>query len=141
MQTGHTEDGVIFETTFTKNPDGSIILDKINVVPTWVNMHSNQGKKEYNILPLTKDTEDQWQSAYELTDHQFSSCQKSYNRTMGIVGEGLEACQSYLAQAKADREEYYYDLAHNPEKYATEPTPVETVVEETTISETALAAA
>ena len=58
---------------------------------------------------------------------------------MGIVGEGLEACQSYLEQAKVEREEYYYDLAHNPEKYATEP--VETVAEETLVPETTLAAA
>ena len=130
-------DGVVYQAC----SDGKVYLVGTDVIPTWVNMHSNNGKKEYNILPLTKDTEDQWQSDYELTDHQFSSCQKSYNRTMGIVGEGLEACQSYLAQAKIDREEYYYDLAHNPEKYATEPAPVETVVEETTIPETTLAAA
>ena len=36
-------------------------------------------------------------------------------------------------------EEYYYDLAHNPEKYATEP--VETVAEETAAEETTLPAA
>ena len=51
---------------------------------------------------------------------------------MGIVGEGLEACQTYLDQAKMDREQYYYDLAFNPEKLATE-APAETVVEETTL--------
>ena len=68
-----------------------------------------------------------------MTDHQFTSCQKSYDRTMGIVGDGLKACQDYLAQAKADREQYYYDLAFNPEKLATEPAPVETVAEETTL--------
>jgi len=52
---------------------------------------------------------------------------------MGIVGEGLEACQTYLTQAKADREQYYYDRAFNPEKLAAEATPVETVAEETTL--------
>ena len=138
---GYTEDGALFEVTFEKYSDGKVYVVGTDVIPTWVNMHSNNGGREYNILPLTKDTEEQWQSAYKLTDYQLASCQKSYDRTMGIVGEGLEACQSYLEQAKIDREEYYYDLAHNPEKYATEPAPVETVVEETMIPETTLAAA
>jgi hypothetical protein len=51
---------------------------------------------------------------------------------MGIVGEGLEACQTYLAQAKQAREEYYYNLAYNPELLATEAAEVP-VVEETTL--------
>jgi hypothetical protein len=51
---------------------------------------------------------------------------------MGIVGEGLEACQTYLAQAKQEREEYYYNLAYNPELLETEPTEAP-VVEETTL--------
>ena len=130
---GYTEDGALFEVTFEKYSDGKVYLVGTDVIPTWVNMHSNQGKKEYNILPLIKDKEDQWKESYELTDNQFTFCQKSYDRTMGIVGDGLKACQDYLAQAKADREQYYYDLAFNPEKLVTEPAPVETVAEETTL--------
>ena len=132
---GYTEDGVMFTVTFEKYSDGKVYVAGTDVIPTWVNMHSNNGTREYNILPLTKDTEDQWQSSYELTDNQFSSCQKSYDRTMGIVGTGLANCQEYLNQAKIDREEYYYDLAFNPEKYVTEATgaPVETAAEETTL--------
>ena len=129
----YTEDGALFEVTFEKYSDGKVYLAGTDVIPTWVNMHSNQGKKEYNILPLIKDKEDQWKESYELTDNQFTFCQKSYDRTMGIVGDGLKACQEYLAQAKADREQYYYDLAFNPEKLVTEPAPVETVAEETTL--------
>ena len=128
----YTEDGALFEVTFEKYSDGKVYLAGTDVIPTWVNMHSNQGKKEYNILPLIKDHEDQWKESYELTDSQFAFCQKSYDRTMGIVGDGLKACQDYLAQAKEAREQYYYDLAFNPEKIAAE-TPVETVAEETTL--------
>jgi hypothetical protein len=132
---GFTEDGALFEMTFEKYSDGKVYLVGADVIPTWVNMHTNQGKKEYNILPLIKDNEDQWQANYELTDHQFSSCQKSYNRTMGIVGEGLEACQTYLVQAKQSREEYYYNLAYNPELLATEAAVATeaSVAEETTL--------
>ena len=112
--TGYTEDGALFTVSFEKYSDGKVYVSGTDVVPTWVNMHSNKGAREYNILPLTKDTEQQWQSSYELTDQQLKSCQKSYDRTMGIVGEGLEACRTYLAQAKETREAYYYNLAYNP---------------------------
>ena len=137
----YTEDGVLFEVTFEKYSDGKVYVAGTDVIPTWVNMHTTGGVKEYNILPLEDDTRESWRETFNLNDNTMGFAQKSYDRTMGIVGEGLEACQSYLAQAKIDREEYYYDLAHNPEKYATEPAPVETVVEETTIPETTLAAA
>ena len=137
----YTEDGVLFEVTFEKYSDGKVYVAGTDVIPTWVNMHTTGGVKEYNILPLEDDTRESWRETFNLNDNTMGFAQKSYDRTMGIVGEGLEACQNYLAQAKLDREEYYYDLAHNPEKYATEPATVETVVEETTIPETTLAAA
>ena len=118
---GYTEDGVLFSVTFEKYSDGTVYLADTDVIPTWVNMHSNHGKKEYNILPLEIEKEDQWKETFEMTDHNFSSCQKSYARTMSIVGEGLEACREWLAQQKLDREEYYYNLAFFPERFATEP--------------------
>lgn len=129
---GYTEDGALFTVTFEKYSDGKVYVSGTDVVPTWVNMHSNKGAREYNILPLTKDTEQQWQASYELTDQQVKSCQKSYDRTMGIVGEGLEACQTYLAQAKEAREAYYYNLAYNPELLETEATEAP-AAEETTL--------
>ena len=129
---GYTEDGVIFTVTFEKYSDGKVYPAGVNVIPTWVNMHSNNGKREYNILPLIKEQEDTWQETYQMKSDQFQAAVKSYDRTMDIVGEGLTACQNYLAQAKVDREQYYYDLAHNPEKFAAEATvPVETAVQET----------
>ena len=115
---GYTEDGVIFTVSFEKYSDGKVYVSATDVIPTWVNMHSNDGKKEYNILPLLKDKEDTWKESFALTDHQFSSCQKSYDRTMGIVGDGLTACQNWLAEYKAEIEQYYFDLAANPEKFA-----------------------
>ena len=132
---GYTEDGALFTVTFEKYSDGKVYLAETDVIPTWVNMHQNNGPKEYNILPLIKDQEDSWKESFKLTDHNFSSCQKSYDRTMGIVGEGLQQCQDYLAQAKTDREAYYLDLAQNPSKYAEAPAEVipETIAEETVL--------
>lgn len=122
---GYTEDGAMFTVTFEKYSDGNVYVLDAGVIPTWVNMNDNNGSREYNILPLVKDNEEQWKSDFGLTDNQMKACQRSYDRTMGIVGEGLEASRDYLAQAKEDREEYYYNLATNPEMFT------ETVQEET----------
>ncbi|MGM9660920.1 MAG: CapA family protein [Faecousia sp.] len=130
---GYTEDGLLFSVTFEKYSDGKVYVASVDALPTWVNMHSNNGSREYNIIPLDKEKEAEWESAFRMTSAQFSSAQKSYDRTMAIIGEGLKACQDDLAQAKADREQYYFDLANYPERFATEATTVETVPEETTL--------
>lgn len=135
---GYTEDGLLFNVTFEKYSDGKVYVSDLEAIPMWVNMHSNNGGREYNILPLNKQNEDQWKETYQMTDGQFSSAQKSYDRTMGIIGEGLKACQDDLAQARADREQYYLDLPNHPEWLETETVP-ETVTEtvETTPAEAA----
>ncbi len=116
INTAHTEDGVLFNVTFCKYSDGTVYLESVDLIPCWVNRHSTYGKMEYNILPLDPETRDQWKELYELTDATFASAEKSYNRTMAIVGDGLTASQEYLAAAKEAREQYYYDLVYNPEK-------------------------
>ena len=129
---GYTEDGVFFTVTFEKYSDGKVYLVGTDAIPTWVNMHSNDGKKEYNILPLERDKEDQWQKDFKLTDHNFTSCQRSYERTMGILSEGLQQCQDYLKAQKEAREQYYHDLAFFPERFETvEETVAETAPQET----------
>ena len=128
---GYTEDGVLFNVTFEKYSDGKVYVAGVDALPMWVNMHSNSGNREYNILPLDKAQEGEWESAFQMTSAQFSAAQKSYDRTMGIIGEGLKACQEQLEQAKADREQYYFDLANNPDKFATK-VPVE-LTEDTTL--------
>ncbi len=109
---GYTEDGALLSVTFEKYSDGTVYLAGADVLPTWVNMHQNKGAKEYNILPLDKEQEDQWLTLFELTEHNFTSAQKSYERTMGIVGEGLEACQTWLKEAKEARDANYLALAN-----------------------------
>ena len=128
----YTEDGALFEVTFEKYSDGKVYVAATDVIPTWVNMHTTGGVKEYNILPLADSTRETWRESFKLNDNTMGFAQKSYDRTMGIVGEGLEACQSYLEQAKEAREQYYYDLAFHPEKVAAE-VPAETMAEETTV--------
>ena len=107
---GYTEDGAIFTMTFEKYSDGTVYLAGSDVIPTWVNMHSNNGAKEYNILPLIKDKEADWEADLGLNANQLKAAQKSYDRTMKIVGEGLQQIQDHLARQKADREAYYLSL-------------------------------
>lgn len=116
LKTGHTEDGALFTVTFEKYSDGTAYVSDVDVLPTWVNMTSS----EYNILPLDFDRVDEWQSLFDLTDSTLSSAQKSYDRTIELVGDGVEKCRIWLQQAKEDREEYYYDLAFHPEKFTAE---------------------
>lgn len=135
---GYTEDGLLFSVTFEKYSDGKVYVSDLEAIPMWVNMHSNNGSREYNILPLDKEKESEWESAFRLTSAQFSAAQKSYDRTMGIIGEGLAACQNDLEQAKADREQYYLDLATNPEAAEAAPeTAVQTTAEDAMIPDAA----
>lgn len=86
MKSGHTEDGMIFETTFIKNPDNTVVLDKINVVPIWVNMHTDSAK-HYHMLPLDKALD--WQSSFDIDSQTAAKAQKSYERTMALVNGGI----------------------------------------------------
>ena len=106
LNTGHTEDGVMFSVTFSRYSDGTVILESAECLPTWVNLHYNTetAHNEYNILPLDKDIPD-WKSAFNLTDSTLAGCEASYDRTMAIVGAGMEAVDAYLTANQAAVEE------------------------------------
>lgn len=111
IKTPHTEDGILFTVTFEKYSDGTVYLAQVNGLPTWVNKHRNDnGKDEYNILPLDDASRDTWREKYGLDDKTTKSCTDSYDRTMKIVGEGIEQANEYLDQEKLDREAYYLSL-------------------------------
>lgn len=103
LNTGHTEDGVLFSVTFAKYSDGTVVLECADVLPTWVNKHIVSGKYEYNILPLDRAIED-WKTQFSLTDSTYSQATASYERTMAIVGTGLEQVNQYLSQHQAEIE-------------------------------------
>ncbi len=97
MNHSYTEDGVIFQFTFAKYSDGTVILESADILPLWVNHYysNSAGKLVYEILPLDKSLSD-WKTAFDLSDAGLADCNASYDRTMGIVGEGLEEIQTYL---------------------------------------------
>ena len=98
-RTGHTEDGALFTVTFEKAPDGTVSVADADVIPTWVNMSTVNGQKEYNILPLDPDTKDHWKTSFNLTDTLYQEAVASYDRTMAIVGDGLTEVQTWLGSA------------------------------------------
>ncbi len=134
ISTAHTEDGVLFSVTFSKYSDGTVYLESTDLLPVWVYRRTDGTGNEYNMLPLHMDKADGWQETYNMKEHTVNAAKKSHERTMAIVGEGLEACQNYLKESYDAREQYYYDLAFYPEKFATEATeaPTDATVETTT---------
>ena len=109
-QSAHTEDGILFEITFEKYSDGKVYIQSADILPTWVNLHRNNGGNEYNMIPLHIEEKDQWQEKFGFNDEAMRKAGASYDRTMKIVGDGLKSIQDFLSQEKADREQYYLDL-------------------------------
>lgn len=97
LTTGHTEDGMLFRFTFAEYSDGSVRLDSVDILPTWVYKDSSC----YRIIPLDTDVSD-WGAAFNLSQSGVSSAKASYERTMALVGEGLQESNEYLtAQREA----------------------------------------
>jgi poly-gamma-glutamate synthesis protein (capsule biosynthesis protein) len=97
LKTGHTEDGIFFSFTFVKYSDGTVRVEDVEVLPLWINLYTSTatGKNVYDILPLDKALED-WKTEFKLTDSTMTQAEKSYDRTMKIVGKGLEKIQEHL---------------------------------------------
>lgn len=106
LQTGHTEDGILLSLTFTKYSNGSVSLENVSALPTWVNLHKENGKNVYSILPLDKSVAD-WKTAFQLNETSYNYAQASYQRTMALIGEGLQKSQEFLDSEKSIRQELF----------------------------------
>ncbi len=107
LRTGHTEDGVLLTMTFARYSDGRVYLTGTDVLPTWTNLHYNNGGREYNILPLEDARRDQWAELFDLDDSTLSQAKASYDRTREMVGDGLRKCQDWLDAQNAARDQLY----------------------------------
>ncbi len=97
LKSGHTEDGMIFEMTFSKYSDGTVIFEKIGVVPTWVHMHYANGK-EYNVVPLAADLKGNSNAlGLNKSSGGVSQAENSLKRTNDLVSEGIAECNEYLS--------------------------------------------
>lgn len=97
LKTGHTEDGILFTFSFAKYSDGTVRTERADLLPTWINKHtsSETGKTVYDIYPLDTEIED-WKSQMKMSVSELKNAKASYDRTMDIVGAGLEQVQNYL---------------------------------------------
>ena len=97
LKTGHTEDGLTFEMTFSKYSDGKVVFESVKSIPTWVHVYSSGGKKVYNIVPLSKNMDNKAEKlGLDKTTDGLSQAKASYERTMALVKEGTDKCNKYL---------------------------------------------
>ncbi len=97
LKTGHTEDGLTFEMTFSKYSDGKVVFESVKSIPTWVHVYSSGGKKVYNIVPLSKNMDEKAESlGLNKSGDGLSQAKASYERTMALVKEGTDKCNKYL---------------------------------------------
>lgn len=100
----NTEDGMFFTFTFAKYSDGTVVLESTDVLPTWLDrIDEATWTYHYHVLPLDRTVED-WQATMGLSDQTLTECKNSYDRTMGIVGAGLEEANAYYAQHQQEVE-------------------------------------
>lgn len=99
-----TEDGMLFSVTFAKYSDGTVVLESTDVLPTWVNRYVENDVSKYKILAMDRADKDNWQEKMGLSDALLAECQASYDRTMAIVGEGLEIANRYYVQHQQEVE-------------------------------------
>ena len=93
-----SEDGMLFCVTFAKYSDGTVIVESADILPTWVNRYPEGGKDRFQILTMDTDDPDRWSQIMNLTDELLTQCKKSYDRTMKIVGAGLETANTFFAE-------------------------------------------
>lgn len=100
----HCEDGLLFRVTFAKYSDGTVVLESADVLPTWVNRDDGGSVSKFQILAMDGEDEENWTKYMELTEELLIKCRESYNRTVAIVGSGLETANEYFARHQADVE-------------------------------------
>ena len=122
ITTAHTEDGTMFSMTFSKYSDGTVYLEDVALIPTWVRAIDVNGNtvvrrsgtiRRYEILPLDDSLRSQWQEQFGIDSSTLAQCADSWQRTMDITGAGLTQSQDYLRAEKLAREANYEWLAKN----------------------------
>ncbi len=118
MKTGHTEDGALVSFTFVKYSNGEVHLDSVKLLPTWVYIRPTDGGVDYNILPLDTTRKD-WRRTLDIDDAAEAGARASFNRTMELMGDGMEKIRDYLDGERARREAAI--AAYNAQFIQTEP--------------------
>lgn len=91
--TGHTEDGVLFEFTFTKYGDSETALTAVDVIPTWVNKYRGGSGYQYTMYPLESAA---MAESYGFDAQTLAKAKASFERTKKQIASGLTQCQQHL---------------------------------------------
>ncbi len=102
LTTGQSEDSLLFTVTFVKYSDGTVTIDCVDVLPTWVLIRGSGDGRTYHILPLDQTVED-WGAAFDLSASQTADARKSYNRTMDTIGAKYKEIQETLEKQKTEQ--------------------------------------
>ncbi len=106
LKTGHTEDGLIFEMTFSKYSDGTVTFDSVDAIPTWVHLYNENGKKVHSIVPLEGNLDEKAQElGLGKTSDGIAQAKASMERTNALVSEGEKKCNDYLSSIPKPDEE------------------------------------
>ena len=97
MTTGYCEDGAMLRFTLAKYNDGSVRVNAVRVMPTWILVRGSDENRDFFILPLDQTLPD-WAGTFGLSSEQYSSAKSSYNRTMELVTPGLNKIANYLVE-------------------------------------------
>lgn len=99
----HTEDGMLFQFTLAKYSNGTVLVESCDVLPTWVRRYDDEaGVRKFQILTMEDGTD--WATHMELDEELAEKCRESFDRTMEIVGKGLEAANAWFAQNQTETE-------------------------------------
>ena len=93
--TGHSEDGALFTYTFTKTDEGTS-LTAVDLIPTYLDKYSVNGKYRYTMYPLDNASS---ADSYGLDSATAARLKESYSRSKEIVAGGLTECQTALGCA------------------------------------------
>jgi len=102
LETGHSEDGLLFSFTFVKYSNGEVHVEYADLMPTWVLVKGNENSKTFHILPLDIEVED-WNEIYSLDGDQAANANKSLERTNAVVYQGLTAVKQQLQRQQEER--------------------------------------
>ena len=107
LKTGHTEDGLIFEMTFSRYSDGTVMFESVDAIPTWVHLYSENGKKIHSIVPLGGNLDKQAEKlGLNKTSDGLAQAKASKARTEALVNEGEKKCNEYLSSRDTPIEVY-----------------------------------
>ena len=79
---GYTEDGLVFNVTFSKFNNGKVKITGLDILPTWVDLTDDGEGTVYSIVALDHEKDpSEWGASSK------GAAISSYNRTMGRISE------------------------------------------------------